>query len=183
MEILYLGRLKQTVYFDTGRLQGYPLCEIDFFHFLIGFSIRDWSIEMWEVLPQKLVIPKNWLPQKNDLKKMATPKRFDTPKNWSKKNWLPQKNVTPKKIKKWLPQKCWRTLLRGGLLLHFGKMAYFIAYGFINAIQTLLPTQNRSEPFCPLLLSWDSVIIYCLWFFWNVCVLLEDKEDACQNCL
>ena len=30
-----------------------------------------------------------------------------------------------------------RTLLRGGLLLHFGKMAYFIAYGFINAIQTL----------------------------------------------
>ena len=41
MEILYLGGLKQTVYFDTGRLQGYPLCEIDFFHFLIGFSIRD----------------------------------------------------------------------------------------------------------------------------------------------
>ena len=41
MEILYLGGLKQTVYFDTGRLQGYPLCEIDCFHFLIGFSIRD----------------------------------------------------------------------------------------------------------------------------------------------
>ena len=41
MEILYLGGFKQTVYFDTGRLQGYPLCEIDFFHFLIGFSIRD----------------------------------------------------------------------------------------------------------------------------------------------
>ena len=41
MEILYLGGLKQTFYFDTGRLQGYPLCEIDFFHFLIGFSIRD----------------------------------------------------------------------------------------------------------------------------------------------
>ena len=60
MEILYLGGLKQTVYFDTGRLQGYPLCEIDFFHFLIGFSIRDWSIEMWEVLPQKLVTPKKW---------------------------------------------------------------------------------------------------------------------------
>ena len=31
MEILYLGGFKQTVYFDTGRLQGYPLCEIDFF--------------------------------------------------------------------------------------------------------------------------------------------------------
>ena len=43
----------------------------------------------------------------------------------------------PQKNKKWLPQKCWRTLLRGGLLLHSGKMAYFIAYGFINAIQTL----------------------------------------------
>ena len=41
MEILYLGGFKQTVYFDTGRLQGYPLCEIDFFLFLIGFSIRD----------------------------------------------------------------------------------------------------------------------------------------------
>ena len=41
MEILYLGGFKQTVYFDTGRLQGYPLCEIDFCHFLIGFSIRD----------------------------------------------------------------------------------------------------------------------------------------------
>ena len=76
MEILYLGGLKQTVYFDTGRLQGYPLCEIDFFHFLIGFSIRDWSIEMWEVLPQKLVTPKNWLPPKIDLKKMATPKKL-----------------------------------------------------------------------------------------------------------
>ena len=38
--ILYLGVVKQTVYFDTGRLQGYPLCETDFFHFLIGFSIR-----------------------------------------------------------------------------------------------------------------------------------------------
>ena len=31
MEILYLGGFKHTVYFDTGRLQGYPLCEIDFF--------------------------------------------------------------------------------------------------------------------------------------------------------
>ena len=41
MEILYLGGFKQTDYFDTGRLQGYPLCEIDFFHFLIGSSIRD----------------------------------------------------------------------------------------------------------------------------------------------
>ena len=29
----FLGGLKQTVYFDTGRLQGYPLCEIDFFIF------------------------------------------------------------------------------------------------------------------------------------------------------
>ena len=56
-----------------------------------------------------------------------------------KKNGYPKKNVTPKKIEKWLRQKCWRTLLRGGLLLHFGKMAYFIAYGFINAIQTLVP--------------------------------------------
>ena len=58
MEILYLGGFKQTVYFDTGRLQGYPLCEIDVFNLLIGFSIKDWSIEMWKGLPQKLVTPK-----------------------------------------------------------------------------------------------------------------------------
>ena len=114
MEILYLGGFKQTVYFDTGRLQGYPLCEIDFFHFLIGFSIRDWSIEMWEGLPQKLVTPKS------DQKKMATPKKIVTQKKWSKKNWL--------------PQKFWRTLLRGGLILNLGKMVYFILYWFINAI-------------------------------------------------
>ena len=134
MEILYLGGLKQTVYFDTGRLQGYPLCEIDFFHFLIGSSIRDWSIEMWEVLPQKLVTPKNWLPPKIDFKKMATPKKNVTPKNWSKKIGYPQKNVTPKKRKKcypknvgvlycggvyyWILEK-WRTLLRTGLLKLF----------------------------------------------------------------
>ena len=87
---------------------------------------------MWEVLPQKLVTPKKWF------KKMVTPKKNVTQKNWSKRKWLPPKKCYPKKkLKKWLPQKCWRTLLRGGLLLHFGKMAYFIAYGFINAIQTL----------------------------------------------
>ena len=65
-------------------------------------------------------------------KKCKLPQKID-----QKKIGYPKKNVIPKKIKKWLPQKCWRTLLRGGLLLHFGKMAYFIAYGFINAIQTL----------------------------------------------
>ena len=129
------GGYKQTVYFDTGRLQGYPLCEIDFFHFLIGSSIRDWSIEMWEVLPQKLVTPKNWLPPKIDFKKMATPKKIVTPKNWSKKDWLPQKNVTPQKLKKngypknvgvlycegvyYCILEKWRTLLRTGLLMRF----------------------------------------------------------------
>ena len=65
--------------------------------------------------------------------KISYPKKLVTPKNWSNKNGYPQKNDK----KNWLPQKIWRTLLRGGLLLHFGKMAYFIAYGFINAIQTL----------------------------------------------
>ena len=51
----------------------------------------------------------------------------------------PNKIGYPKKLikKKWCPQKIWRTLLRGGLLLNFGKMAYFILYGFINAIRTL----------------------------------------------
>ena len=68
---------------------------------------------------------------------MATPKKMLPQKIDQKRIGYPQKNVTPKKIKKRLPQKFWRTLLRGGLLLHFGKMAYFIAYGFINAIQTL----------------------------------------------
>ena len=86
MEILYLGGFKQTVYFDTGRLQGYPLCEIDFFHFLIGSSIRDWSIEMWEGLPQKLVTPKNWLPQK-----------IGYPKKLIQKTWLPPKKMLPQK--------------------------------------------------------------------------------------
>ena len=60
------------------------------------------------------------LPQKIDQKKLATPKK-----------------MLPPKKEKMLPQKCWRTLLRGGLLLNFGKMAYFIAYGFIKAIRTL----------------------------------------------
>ena len=124
MEILYLGGFKQTVYFDTGRLQGYPLCEIDFFHFLIGSSIRDWSIEMWEVLPQKLVTPKNWfkkwLPQKNMLpkkndqkKKLATPKKI-------KKNGYP-KNVGVlycEGVYYCILEK-WRTLLRTGLLMRF----------------------------------------------------------------
>ena len=110
MEILYLGGVKQTVYFDTGRLQGYPLCEIDFFHFLIGFSIRNWSIEMWEGLPKKLVTPKKWLPQKN---------------------WLPQK-IDQKRIG--YPKKFGVLYCEGGLLVIFGKMAYFILYWFINAI-------------------------------------------------
>ena len=68
-----------------------------------------------------------------------TPK-IGYPKIGYPKNWLPQKKWLPKKLikqKKWLPQFFWRTLLRGGLLLHLGKMAYFILYGFINAIRTL----------------------------------------------
>ena len=40
------------------------------------------------------------LPQKIDKKKLATPKKMLPPKTFKKK---------------WLPQKCWRTLLRGGL--------------------------------------------------------------------
>ena len=46
---------------------------------------------------------------------MATPKKL-----------LPQKN-----LKKWLPQKCWRTLLRGRLLLHFGKIASLLRTGLL----------------------------------------------------
>ena len=51
----------------------------------------------------------------------------------------PQKECYPKKMikKKLATQKFWRTLLRGGLLLRSGKMAYFIVGGFINAIRTL----------------------------------------------
>ena len=78
MEILYLGGFQRTAYFDTGRLQGYPLCEIDFFNLLIWFLIRDWSIEMWEVYP------KNWLPQKNGYYK----------KNGYPKNMIKNKMVT-----------------------------------------------------------------------------------------
>ena len=90
---------------------------------------------MWEVLPQKLVPPKNWLPPKIDLKEWLPPKKLLPQKIDQKKIGYPKKNVTPKKkIKKMASQKFWRTLLRGGLLLHFGKMAYFILYGFINAI-------------------------------------------------
>ena len=60
--------------------------------------------------------------------KIGYPKKMVTPENW-----LPQK-IDPKKR---LPQTFWRTLLRGGLLLHLGKMAYFIVGGFIIAIPTL----------------------------------------------
>ena len=126
MEILYLGGFKQTVYFDTGRLQGYPLCEIDFFHFLIGFSIRDWSIEMWEGLPQKLVTPKNWLPpkkwlpQKNDQKKIGYHPKKNTPKNWSKKNGYPKNFgvLYCEGVYYWILEK-WRTLFCTGLLMRF----------------------------------------------------------------
>ena len=46
------------------------------------------------------------LPQKIDQKKIGYPK----------------KNVTPQKnSKKWLPQKFWRTLLRGGFIINFWK--------------------------------------------------------------
>ena len=85
MEILYLGGFKQTVYFDTGRLQGYPLWKIDFFHFLIGFSIRDWSIEMWEGFTPKIGYLKKMIKQK-----MATPQKNVTQKNWSKKMATPK---------------------------------------------------------------------------------------------
>ena len=129
MEILYLGGLKQTFYFDTGRLQGYPLCEMEFFHFLIGSSIRDWSIEMWEVLPQKLVTPKNLFKKNGYSPKNCYPKKL------IKKKWLLQKNVTPKNIKKngypknvgvlycegvyYCILEKWCTLLRTGLLMRF----------------------------------------------------------------
>ena len=51
---------------------------------------------------------------------MATPQKIVTPKNWSKNIGYPNFLL--------------RTLLRGGLLSNFGKMAYIILYWFINAI-------------------------------------------------
>ena len=90
---------------------------------------------MWEVLPQKLVTQKKWLPQKIDLKKMAAPQKNVTPKKWSKNIGYPKKNVTPKKNKKngypknfgvlycegvyYCILEKWRTLLRTGLLMRF----------------------------------------------------------------
>ena len=64
---------------------------------------------------------------------MATSKKNVTPKNWSKKNWLPQKKMLPpkKNQKNGYPKKIGVLYCEGGLLLHFGKMAYFILYGFI----------------------------------------------------
>ena len=59
------------------------------------------------------------LPQKIDQKQMATPKKMLPPK----KN---QKNGYPKNFGV--------LYCEGGLLLIFGKMTYFILYGFINAI-------------------------------------------------
>ena len=45
---------------------------------------------------------------------------------------IKQKMVTPKKrSKKWLPQKVWRTLLRGGLLLNFGKSRTLFCWGLL----------------------------------------------------
>ena len=66
---------------------------------------------MWEGLPQKLVTPKKWLPQKN---------------------WLPQKIDQKKHIG--YPKNFGVLYCEGGLLSIFGKMAYWILYGFINAI-------------------------------------------------
>ena len=112
MEILYLGGFKQTVYFDTGRLQGYPLCEIVLFNLLIAFSNRDWS---------KIGYPKqNWLPQK-----LVTPKKNGYPQ----KNWLPQKidqkKCPPKngmlyceRVYYWILEK-WCTQFCTGLLMRF----------------------------------------------------------------
>ena len=74
----FLGGL--SVYFVTGRLQGYPLCEIDFF-LLIGFQLG---------IDQNLVTPKNWLPQKLVTPKIGYPQKKGYPKKWS------NKMVTPK---------------------------------------------------------------------------------------
>ena len=58
------------------------------------------------------------LPQKIDQKKIG----------------YPQKNVTPKKIKKMATPKMLAYFIARGFIIAFGKMAYFIAYGFTNAI-------------------------------------------------
>ena len=69
---------------------------------------------------------------------MATPKKLLPQKIDQTKIGYPQKNVTPQKNKKKLATpRMLAYFIARGLLLNFGKMAYFIAYGFINAIQTL----------------------------------------------
>ena len=71
------------------------------------------------------MILKKWLPPKKML-----PQKID-----QKKIGYPKKNVTPQKNQKnGYPKNIGVLYCEGGLLLHFGKMAYFILYGFINAI-------------------------------------------------
>ena len=70
--------------------------------------------------------PKSWLPQK-----IGYPKKLI-----NKKKATPQKMLPPKNDKKNGYPKKFGVLYCEGVL-HFGKMAYFIAYGFVNAIQTL----------------------------------------------
>ena len=66
---------------------------------------------------------------------MATPKKMLPQKNDQKKIGYPKKMLPPKKIEKMATPKMLAYLIaRGFIMLHFGKMAYFIAYGFINAI-------------------------------------------------
>ena len=79
-----------------------------------------------------------------------------------------KKHVTPKNIKKNdYPKKFGVLLLRGGLLLHFGKMAYFIAYGFINAIQTLFSHEywESNTYFNWFIFNQWEKLIFCVIFF------------------
>ena len=75
---------------------------------------------MWEGLPQKLVTPKNWLPQKIDKKKWLPPKKLLPQKIDQKKIGYPKNFgvLYCEGVYYWILEK-WRTLLRTGLLMRF----------------------------------------------------------------
>ena len=74
--------------------------------------------------------PKIGYPQKNGYPQKM--KKMVTPKNMIKKQWLPPKKWSKKND---YPKKKWRTLLRGGLLLNFGKnrVLYFVGVYFCDS--------------------------------------------------
>ena len=81
------------------------------------------------------------------------------------------KNIFLLNIENLVPQKFWRTLLWGGLLLRLGKMAYFIVWGFINAIRTLIRLKSSNPS--------NLAVIEAIYV--NIRVIMSKKIEIQKN--